>query len=65
MRIASGPSYDLAAAHAFPLRHEEQTERPTVPGEGVGDLGVGRLAELDTPGREAPGRHPPHRLTVY
>jgi len=34
-------------------------------GGGVGDLGVGRLAELDTPGREAPGRHPPHRLTVY
>jgi len=26
--------------------------------------GAGRLAELDTPGREAPGRHPPHRLIV-
>ena len=65
MRIASGPSYDLAAAHAFPLRHEEHTERPTVPGEPVGDRGVGRLAELDTPGREAPGRHRSHRLIVY
>ena len=33
-------------------------------GERVGDRSVGRLAELDTPGREAPGRHPPHRLIV-
>ena len=65
MRIASGPSYDLAAAHAFPLLQEDQTERPTVPRERVGDLGVGRLAELDTPGREAPGRHRSHRLIVY
>jgi len=55
MRIASGPSYDLAAAHAFPLRHEEQTERPTVPGERVGDRSVGRLAELDTPGAKPRG----------
>jgi len=27
-------------------------------------LTKGTLAELDTPGREAPGRHPPHRLIV-
>jgi len=24
-----------------------------------------RLAELNTPGREAPGCHPPHSLIVY
>src|SRR5205823_6565683 len=40
-------SMRLSAAHAFPLRHEEQPERPTVPGERVGELGVGRLAVLE------------------
>jgi len=49
----------------FPFDTRNKSQRPTVPGERVGDLGVGRLAETDTPGREAPGRHPPHRLIVY
>jgi len=49
----------------FPFDTRNKSQRPTVPGERLAIWAWDAFAETDTPGREAPGRHPPHRLIVY